>query len=102
MLSAEQRQRVGEATVGVKVCGHGIDGQQSFELSDPAPESEANEAALAWAREARWQVTGTADSADPICTQIVVRFSDGEERAAQAEIDARLQSALVTSGTMGD
>ena len=76
MLSAEQRQRVGEATVGVKVCGHGIDGQQSFELSDPAPESEANEAALAWAREARWQVTGTADGADPICTQIVVRFSD--------------------------
>jgi uncharacterized protein (TIGR02246 family) len=76
MLSAEQRQKVGDATVGVKVCGHGTDGQRSFELSDPAPESEANETALAWAREARWQVTGTPDSADPVCTQIVVRFSD--------------------------
>jgi uncharacterized protein (TIGR02246 family) len=76
MLSAEQRQKVGDATVGVKVCGHGIDGQRSFELSDPAPESEANETALAWAREARWQVSGTPDGADPVCTQIVVRFSD--------------------------
>lgn len=76
MLSAEQRQHVGDATVGIKVCGHGNDGQRTFELSDPAPESEANETALAWAREARWQVTGAPASAEPVCTQIVVRFSD--------------------------
>jgi NNP family nitrate/nitrite transporter-like MFS transporter len=32
----------------------------------------------------------------------VVRFSEGEERAAQAEIDARLAGAFATAGAMGD
>lgn len=33
---------------------------------------------------------------------LVVRFSEGEERAAQMEIDARLAGELATSGAMGD
>jgi NNP family nitrate/nitrite transporter-like MFS transporter len=33
---------------------------------------------------------------------LVVRFSEGEERSAQAEIDARMAGALATSPAMGD
>jgi hypothetical protein len=33
---------------------------------------------------------------------LVVRFSEDEERSAQAEIDARLAGELATAGVMGD
>jgi uncharacterized protein (TIGR02246 family) len=75
-LTVEQRRKVGRETVGLKVCATNIEAGRSFEISDAAPQSEANEAALAWARAARWRVTGTPSVDDPVCAQVVVRFTD--------------------------
>lgn len=76
LLSAEQRRKVGRETVGLKVCTVGKQGPRNVEISDPAPHKEANDAAIAWAREARWLVVGEPEASIPICAQIVVRFTD--------------------------
>lgn len=75
-LTVEQRRKVGRETVGLKVCATSVEAGRSFEISDAAPQTEANEAALAWARAARWRVTGTPSVDDPVCAQVVVRFTD--------------------------
>ncbi|MFM2109260.1 MAG: SgcJ/EcaC family oxidoreductase [Steroidobacteraceae bacterium] len=76
LLSADQRKKIGRETVGLKVCGSSDSGPRSVEVSDPAPHAEANGAAVAWAREARWKVIGGADASAPVCAQVVVRFTD--------------------------
>lgn len=76
MLTSEQRRKVGRETVGLRVCARYRGEETLFELSDPAPHVEANEAAVAWARQARWAVIGSTVTSDPVCGQIVVRFSD--------------------------
>lgn len=75
-LNVEQRRKVGRETVGLKVCATSVEAGRSFEISDAAPQSEANEAALSWARAARWRVTGAPSVDDPVCAQVVVRFTD--------------------------
>lgn len=75
-LSAEQRRAVGRETVGLKVCAAAPDGERSFTVSDAAPHAEANEAALAWAKAARWSVSDAPPGSGPICAQVVVRFTD--------------------------
>lgn len=75
-LNVEQRRKVGRETVGLKVCATRADAGRSFEISDAAPHAEANDAALSWAKAARWSVTGTPSAEDPVCAQVVVRFTD--------------------------
>jgi uncharacterized protein (TIGR02246 family) len=74
-LTSEQRRKLGRETVGLKVCAASKDGDRSFEISDPAPYPEVNEAAVAWAKDARWAVSGVPTAETPACAQIVVRFS---------------------------
>jgi hypothetical protein len=74
-LTAEQRRKVGRETVGLKVCATSQESNRSFEVSDPAPYPEVNEAAVAWAKEATWSVTGAPTPETPACAQIVVRFT---------------------------
>lgn len=75
-LTAEQRRKVGRETVGLKVCAASQKRDRSFEVSDPAPYPEVNEAAVAWAKDATWSVSGAPTAETPACTQIVVRFAD--------------------------
>jgi uncharacterized protein (TIGR02246 family) len=75
-LSPEQRRKVGRDTVGLKICGTGGSTARTFEVSAPSPFTEANEAALSWARAARWTVTGEPESQESVCAQVVVRFTD--------------------------
>lgn len=75
-LSAEQRRMIGNETVGVKVCASSTDGERSLTVSDAASHPEANEAALAWAKSARWVVTEAPAAGSAICAQVVVRFTD--------------------------
>ena len=76
-LSADQRRLVGRETVGIKVCAMSADGERSFTVSDAAPHAEANDAALAWAKSAKWTVSDApAPAGGAICAQIVVRFTD--------------------------
>lgn len=74
-LTAEQRRKVGRETVGLKVCAASQESDRSFEVSDPAPYPEVNEAAVAWAKDATWSVSGAPTAETPACTQIVVRFA---------------------------
>lgn len=76
LLTADQRRKVGRETVGLKVCATGKQGPRNIEISDSAPHKEANDAAVAWAREARWMVIGEPEASTPVCAQIVVRFTD--------------------------
>lgn len=75
-LSADQRRKVGRETVGIKVCASSRDGDRTITVSDAAPHAEANEAAVAWAKAARWTVSGASPEGAPICAQVVVRFTD--------------------------
>lgn len=75
-LSADQRRKVGRETVGIKVCAASNVGERTFTVSDAAAHAEANEAAVAWAKAARWTVSGAAPDGAPICAQVVVRFTD--------------------------
>jgi len=43
-------------------------------VSDPSPKSEANEAALAWARGSNWLLQNPNGEAFPICTHVIARF----------------------------
>jgi uncharacterized protein (TIGR02246 family) len=74
-LTAEQRRKVGRETVGLKVCAASQESDRSFEVSDPAPYPEVNQAAVAWAKDATWSVSGAPTAETPACTQIVVRFA---------------------------
>jgi len=75
-LSPEQRRKVGRDTVGLKICATGRSTARTFEVSAPSPFAEANEAALSWARAARWTVSGEPEPQEPVCAQVVVRFTD--------------------------
>ncbi len=75
-LSPEQRRKVGRDTVGLKVCATGRSTARTFEVSAPSPFAEANEAALSWARAARWTVSGEPEPQESVCAQVVVRFTD--------------------------
>ena len=75
-LSAEQRRMIGRETVGIKVCAPSAEGERSFAVSDAAPHAEANNAALAWAKSAKWTVSDAPPSGGTICAQVVVRFTD--------------------------
>lgn len=75
-LNAEQRRKVGRETVGIKVCTETREGERTFTVSDAAPHAEANEAAIAWAKNSRWTVSGTPTQDNPACAQVVVRFAD--------------------------
>ena len=78
LLTVEQRNRIGDETVGIKVCAGERNADRSFELSDPSPHGDANEAALTWAREARWTVSGNMEGLAAVCRHITVRFIAAE------------------------
>lgn len=74
-LGRGQRLEAERETVGIKVCASDAQSERSFELTDPAPQSAVNDAALKWARASRWDVIGTPSEGRPICAQVIVRFS---------------------------
>ena len=74
-LGRGQRLQAERETVGIKVCASDAQSERSFELTDPAPQSAVNDAALKWARASRWDVIGTPSEGRPICAQVIVRFS---------------------------
>jgi len=74
-LGRGQRVQPEHETVGIKVCASSADKPRTFELTDPAPQGEVNDAALKWAGASRWDVSGTPAEDRPICAQVIVRFS---------------------------
>lgn len=74
-LGRGQRVQTEYETVGLKVCASSTDEPRTFELTDPSPQDEVNDAALKWARASRWDVGGTPAKDRPICAQVIVRFS---------------------------
>ncbi|MFZ9477680.1 MAG: SgcJ/EcaC family oxidoreductase [Gammaproteobacteria bacterium] len=75
-LSPEQRRKVGRDSVGLKICAAERSTARTVEISAPSPFAEANEAAVSWARAARWSVSGEPTPQEPVCAQVVVRFTD--------------------------
>ncbi|MEY4357813.1 MAG: hypothetical protein RL469_1139 [Pseudomonadota bacterium] len=74
-VSKESLDAIGADTVSVKVCATAQDPKaRSFDVSDPSPKSEANEAALAWARGSNWLLQNPNGEAFPICTHVIARF----------------------------
>ena len=74
-VSKETLEAIGADTVSVKVCATAQDAKaRSFDVSDPSPKSEANEAALAWARGSNWLLQNPTGEAFPICTHVIARF----------------------------
>lgn len=74
-LARGHRLQSERETVGIKVCASTAQGPRSFDLTDPAPQAEVNDAALRWARASRWDVNGTPTGERPVCAQVVVRFN---------------------------
>lgn len=75
-LNAEQRRKIGRETVGIKVCAASRDGERTFSVADASAHADANDAALAWAKDARWSVSGAPSSESQLCAQVTVRFAD--------------------------
>lgn len=74
-VSKETLEAIGTDTVSVKVCATGEDATaRSFDVSDPSAKSEANEAALAWARGSKWLLQNPTGEPYPICTHVIARF----------------------------